>query len=118
MREIKTGSRRWSEDMQKDLVDQIERMRPLYPNIVSLFESWELRIVTALMANKATSSERAIDPNMLPKRYEENIHIPIQKDLVRAVNGRVYLTIRGKLVASDGMRRLVDNDMWPPERLE
>ena len=92
--------------------------RDLYQNIVLLFESWELRIATALMVNKATSSKGAIDPGTLPEGYEENIHLPIQKDLARAVNGRVYLTTRGKLVASDGMRRLVDNDMWPPERLE
>ena len=92
--------------------------RDLYQNIDSLFESWELRIATALMANKATSSKRAIDPGTLPDRYEENVHLPIQKDLARAVNGRVYLTIRGKLLASDGMRRLVDNDMWPPGTME
>ena len=93
-------------------------MKPIYPNIVSLFESWELRIATALMANKATSSERAIDPVILPKEFEQNMHLVIQKELARSVNGKIYLTIRGKLVASDGMRRLVDNNMWPPERLE
>jgi len=112
------GSRKWAENIQKDLVDQIERMRPLYPNIVELFESWELRIVTALLANKATSSERAIDPGILPRKFEDNMHLVIQKDLVRAVNGKVYLTTQGCLVANDGMIRLVDNGMWPPETQE
>ena len=74
--------------------------------------------VTALMANKATSSENAIDPTILPKDFEDNIHLVIQKDLTRSVNGKVYLTTRGKLIANDGMRRLVYNDMWRPERLE
>ena len=118
MHDIDIGSRKWSENVQKDLVDQIKRMKPLYPNIVELFESWTLRIVTALMANKATTSERAIDPGILPRKFEDNIHSVIQKDLVRSVNGKVYLTTRGCIVANDGMQRLVDNGMWPPERLE
>ena len=118
MDNIKAGSRKWAEDAQKDLIDQIERMKPLYPNIVELFESWELRIVTALMVNKATSSKNAIDPAILPKDFEDNIHLVIQKGLARAVNGKVYLTTRGKLVGSNVMRTLVNNDMWPPESLE
>ena len=89
----------------------------IYNEIDNTFESWELRIVTALMINKATSSERAIDPGILPRKFEDKIHLPIQKGLVRSVNDNIYLTIRGKLIANDGMRRLIDNNMWPPERV-
>ena len=88
----------------------------IYNEIDNTFESWDLRIATALMVNKAVSSKTAIDPGKLPKRYEDNVHLPIQKDLVRSVNGKVYLTIRGKLCASDGMKHLVDNRIWPLQR--
>lgn len=77
-----------------------------------------MRISTALMVNKATSSERAINPGKLPKDYRDNIDDPVLKGYVEAVNGRLYLTMRGCLIANMGMKELVDNNMWPPERLE
>lgn len=114
MHRNKLRSRKWFEDVQKDLMNQIESMKYLYKNIDSLFESWAMRICTALMANRATSRDRAIDPQPLPKRYEDNVHDPITKGLVKDINGRVYLTTRGALIANNGMRELVDNNMWPP----
>ncbi len=87
----------------------------VYLNINSLHESWVMRVSTALMANKATSSEKALNPGKLPKDYRDNIGDLIFKGYVRAVNGRVYLTTRGKLIANMGMRELVDNYMWPPK---
>lgn len=77
-----------------------------------------MRISIALMANKATSRERAIDPNGLPENYRDNIEELILRRYVRSVNGRVYLTTRGKYIADNGMKELVDNDMWPSGRVE
>ena len=114
MHENKIGSRGWHKDVQKDVIVRIKSMEHLYQNIDSLSESWVLRISTALMANKAVSSEKAINPQSLPKRYEDNIDDLILKGYAIAVNGRVYLTTRGKLIANSGMRMLVENDMWPP----
>lgn len=85
-----------------------------YNNLNSLYESWEMRIATALMANKATSRERTINPTILPKDYRDNIAHVIVKGLARTVNGRVYLTKRGCIVANMGMQKLVANDMWHP----
>ena len=110
-----TGSRRWYEDIQKDLMRQINLTKDLYQNIDSLFESWEMRISVALMANKATSRNRAIDPQALPKRYENSVTDPIERGYVNSINGRVYLTTRGALIANHGMMKLVENGMWPPD---
>ncbi len=90
----------------------------LYTNINSLYESYVMCIATALMANKATSVERAINPDKLPKDYRDNIDDVIMKGYVISFNGCVYLTTRGCIVANMGMRELVDNDMWPPDRME
>lgn len=84
-----------------------------YTNLNSLFESYTMRVTTALMTNKATSAERAIDPDKLPKDYRDNIDDVILKGHVVSVNGNVHLTTRGCIVANMGMRKLVDNDMWP-----
>ena len=114
MREIKVGSRRWYEDVQEDLISRIESMEHLYQNIDSLYESWVMRVSTALMVNKATSRKNAIDPDKLPVSYRNNINDVILKGYVKSVTGWIYLTTRGKLVANRGMKELVDNDMWPP----
>jgi len=86
----------------------------LYTSINSLHESWVMRVSTALMANRATSRGRSIDPGRLPKDYGDNINDLILKGYAKSVNGRIYLTTRGMLIANMGMRKLVDNDMWPP----
>ncbi len=86
----------------------------LYLNINSLYESWVMRISTALMVNKATSREKAINPDRLPVNYKDNINDTILKGYVKSVTGRIYLTTKGKLIANRGMKELVDNNMWPP----
>ncbi len=72
-----------------------------------------MRIATALMANKATSTERAISADKLPKDYRDNIDDSILKGHVVLVNGCIHLTTRGCIIANMGMKELVDNDMWP-----
>ena len=114
MHENKIGSRGWHKNAQKDVMIRIKSMEHLYQNIDSLFESWTMRVSTALMANKAISTESSVNPNNLPKDYRDNIDDLILKEYARAVNGRVYLTTRGKLIANRGMKMLVENDMWPP----
>lgn len=114
MHKGKIGSRKWYEDVQKDLISQIESIEHLYQNIDSLYESWVMRVSTALMVNKATSRKNAIDPGKLPVSYRDTINDVILKGYVKSVTGRVYLTTRGKLIANCGMKELVDNGMWPP----
>ncbi len=89
-----------------------------YTNLNSLYESYTMRIATALMVNKAISVERAISPDKLPKDYRDNIDDVIMKGYMISFNGRIHLTTRGCIIANMGMKELVDNNMWPPNRME
>jgi len=95
-------------------MNQIKLSKNLYENIDSLFESWEMRISIALLANKAISRDKAINPQILPTRYENSITDPIEAGYVKSFNGLVYLTTRGLLIANRGMMKMADNNMWPP----
>lgn len=86
----------------------------LYTNINSLYESWDMRLTTALFANKAISRKRAINPSSLPTNYNKNIPSLVVKELVKTKNGFVYLTTRGCMLGNMGMEKLVANNMYPP----
>lgn len=88
-------------------------MREEFYQNIELLETWTMRVCTALMVNRATSRDKAIVPRSLPRKYEDNIHDPIVRGYVKTINGRVYLTTRGNLIADRGIKKLVDNGMWP-----
>ena len=72
--------------------------------IEAQFESDEVRTCCKLMMAKATEKERAVDPrDVLTQPELLNLQKTLLKELIYLVGDKVYLSIRGKIVANQSL---------------
>lgn len=93
-----------------------------YDVVNFIFESDEVRIATKLMRAKATNETCAVDPIKanLSKHEVEFLSSMISKGYVKFAAGTemCFLTLRGKLVANMGMKKLVEMNLFPQDDWE
>ncbi|MBA7479746.1 hypothetical protein ES707_15182 [subsurface metagenome] len=72
--------------------------------IEAQFKSDEIRTCCKLMMAKATEKERAVDPrDVLTQPELLNLQKTLLKELIYLVGDKVYLSIRGKIVANQSL---------------
>jgi len=72
--------------------------------IEAQFVSDEVRTCCRLMMAKATEKERAVDPrDVLTQSELLNLQKTLLKELIYLVGDKVYLSIRGKIVANQSL---------------